>query len=157
MTPDTFAITPRVETALRLMLDAHAGQADKCGQPYVLHCLRVGVACVPDEDAMIVGFLHDVLEDAPQLEERLYREMGADIYTVVRDLTRRPDETYLQYIRNLKINGSPVSITVKLADLYDNLDIRRLQLAAENGHDVARLVRKYTRALAILTDSQKLF
>lgn len=150
-------MTHRIETALCIMLEAHAGQVDKCGQPYIFHCLRIGMACAPDEDAMIVGFLHDVIENAPALEERLYREMDAAIYRAIRDLTRRSDETYAQYIRNLKINGSAVSITVKLADLYDNLDIQRLLLAAANGHDVARLVRKYIRALCILTDSQKLF
>lgn len=150
-------MTSRLESALRIMLDAHAGQTDKGGQPYIMHCVRVGLACAPDEEAMIVGFLHDVLEDAPQCEERVYREMGTPIYSAVRDLTRRADETYLQYIRTLKINGSPISITVKLADLYDNLDIRRLLLASQRGHDVSRLVRKYTGAVAILTDSQKLF
>ena len=39
---------------------------------------------------------------------------------------------------------------VKLANLADNLRIDRLLLAEAHGADVARLVRKYTRAIATL-------
>ena len=43
---------------------------------------------------------------------------------------------------------------VKLADLADNLRIDRLLLAEAHGADVARLVRKYARAMATLESWQ---
>jgi len=159
MKPDTFAMTARLETALRIMLDAYAGQTDKSGQPYILHCLRVGLACAPNEDAMIVGLLHDAIEDSSRpadIHRVIGRLLGTYILARVMDLTKCANEPYVDYINRIKARGG-ISITVKLADLYDNLNIRRLQLASDKGHDVALLVRKYTRAVAILTDSQKIF
>ena len=47
---------------------AHAGQVDKAGQPYILHPLRVMMS-VADYDAKIVAVLHDVIEDTSMTAE----------------------------------------------------------------------------------------
>lgn len=51
-----------IEEALYLALDAHRGQVDLDGKPYILHPLRVGLSGQNDKE-IIAGLLHDVIED----------------------------------------------------------------------------------------------
>src|SRR5438270_278019 len=53
---------PTLEDAIALAVEAHRGQTDKIGQPYVLHVLRVMFRC-ETEIERIVAVLHDVVED----------------------------------------------------------------------------------------------
>ena len=50
-----------LERAIAIAAQAHAGQLDKGGAPYVLHPLRV-MQKQTCEEARIVGALHDVIE-----------------------------------------------------------------------------------------------
>lgn len=50
--------------AIEIAVEAHAGQVDKAGAPYILHPLRVMLSLDGEEDR-IVGVLHDVIEDCP--------------------------------------------------------------------------------------------
>ncbi len=56
---------PTLEDAIRLAVEAHQGQRDKIGQPYILHPLRV-MFRLTSETERIVGVLHDVIEDSKQ-------------------------------------------------------------------------------------------
>ena len=51
-----------LEKALILAAKAHTGQVDKGGAPYILHPIRVMLAC-EEEKEKIVALLHDTLED----------------------------------------------------------------------------------------------
>lgn len=51
-----------LEIAIRLAVNGHTGQHDKSGKPYILHPMRVMMAMETVEE-MIVGILHDVVED----------------------------------------------------------------------------------------------
>ncbi len=63
-----------LERAIVIAVEAHAGQIDKAGSPYVLHPLRV-MLNLRTTDERIVGVLHDVCEDCPGWDfERLRRE-----------------------------------------------------------------------------------
>ncbi len=53
-----------LERALALAANAHAGQEDKAGQPYILHPIRVMLNVRTDEERT-VALLHDVVEDTP--------------------------------------------------------------------------------------------
>jgi len=53
-----------LEKAIRIAIEAHAGQKDKSGQPYILHPLRL-MSHGQTEDERITGVLHDVVEDTP--------------------------------------------------------------------------------------------
>ena len=55
-----------LERAIALAAEAHEGQTDKAGAPYILHVLRVVLACPPG-DAQIVAALHDVVEDTDMI------------------------------------------------------------------------------------------
>ena len=52
----------QLELAIELATRFHEGQVDKCGEPYILHPLRV-MMTVQGEQARVVAVLHDVLED----------------------------------------------------------------------------------------------
>jgi (p)ppGpp synthase/HD superfamily hydrolase len=136
---------PTLEDAIALAVEAHRGQRDKSGQPYILHPLRVMLR-LEGEPARMAAILHDVVEDTPYTLERL-REMGYPpaVLAAVERLTRRSGETYEAFIE--RVSEDPLAARVKLADLEDNLDVRRLD--AVGGKDVERLNR-YLKARARL-------
>lgn len=132
---------PTIEDAIALALQAHRGQLDRAGQPYILHPLRV-MMLVSGIEARIVAVLHDVVEDTPTTLDDL-RALGYSeaIVTAVDHLTRRDDETYEQFIERIKPH--PLARHVKLADLMDNMDLRRIDHLGEG--DLERL-RRYQAA-----------
>lgn len=129
-----------LEDAIALAVQAHRGQADHYGQPYVLHPLRVMLRVDSDYERM-AGVLHDVVEDTPHTLEDL-RSMGypEEVVEAVDCLTRRPTETYGALIERAAAN--PIARRVKLADLEDNMDIRRMSAVTEK--DLERLQRYLT-------------
>ncbi len=132
-----------LEDAIALAVQAHRGQRDKVGQPYILHALRVMLRLETEHERM-VGVLHDVVEDTPYTLDELRRLGYPDpVIVAVDGLTRRPEETYEQFIERASAN--PIARRVKLADLEDNMDVRRLPAVTEQ--DRARLDR-YVRARA---------
>ena len=50
-----------LERAIAIAAQAHAGQLDKGGAPYILHPLRV-MQRQASEEAQVVGVLHDLIE-----------------------------------------------------------------------------------------------
>ena len=83
-----------LESAIRVAVEAHAGQRDKQGQPYILHPLRVMLAF--DDDLLhAAAVLHDVLEDTPVTAAEL-RERGLSeaVIEIVETLTKRTTDTY---------------------------------------------------------------
>ena len=124
--------------------EAHHGQFDKAGEAYIWHPLRVGFSLLPDVDACIVGLLHDVFEDAPEnanLQWRIDKDLMKDVIT----LTRIAGEPYEEYI--LRVKTRPRAAIVKLADLADNLDMTRYNLALARGADPEKMLALHTRYL----------
>jgi (p)ppGpp synthase/HD superfamily hydrolase len=118
-----------LDQALAIAVEAHRGQVDKAGQPYILHPLRVMMRlATPDE--RIVAVLHDVVEDSPTSLADL-RQAGFDevIVRAVDHLTRREQETYEAFIERASLD--PLAKRVKLADLEDNMTVTRLQTLDE--------------------------
>ena len=132
----------RLETAIMHSLMRHAGQVDKSGMPFILHPLRVMFRLETELEQM-VGVLHDVIEDSDLSFDDL-RQMGYadEILTALDGVTRREDESYDEFVR--RSQAHPISRRVKLADLEDNMDLRRLPVTRTE-KDVARLQR-YRRA-----------
>ncbi len=134
-----------LDKALQLMLKAHAGQKDKGGEPYVLHPLRLMFRLEGPEERM-VALLHDVVEDSALTLDSLRREgFSAAVVDAVDCLTRRKGESYEVFIQRVAAN--PLAVKVKVADLSDNLDLRRLKQVGDA--DLQRL-RKYHHALGVL-------
>ena len=112
-----------LEQAIALAAQAHAGQVDKAGAPYILHCLRVMLA-VEGRDERIVAVLHDIIEDTAVTASYL-RSMGFSetVIEAVVALTRLDGESYEAFIGRVHLNS--LARTVKMADLRDNMDLSR--------------------------------
>ena len=138
---------PGLEDAIALAVQAHHGQRDKAGRPYILHPLRVMMRLETDEERT-VAILHDVVEDTPWTLERL-RGLGypEGVLSALDALTRREGESYEAFVERLR----PLALArrVKLADLEDNMDVRRL--AEVTPKDAERLAR-YRAAWARLRE-----
>ena len=128
---------PGIEDAILLAAQAHRGQVDKVGQPYILHLLRVMLR-LEGEAAQVVGVLHDLVEDTGYTLDDL-RGLGysEEVVQAVDCLTHRPDESYEQFIERASANR--LARRVKRADLEDNMDVRRLPAVSEK--DAERLSR----------------
>lgn len=115
---------PTLEDAIALAVEAHRGQRDKAGQTYILHPLRVMMRLETEAERM-AAILHDVVEDTPYTLERL-RALGypEEVLGALDCLTKREGESYEAFIE--RVRPHPLARRVKLADLEDNMDVRRL-------------------------------
>ena len=134
------AYPPLLQRAIELATAAHAGQTDRAGVPYITHPLRVMEACNTIEEK-IAAVLHDVVEDTAVTLDDLAKQFPPEIVEAVRCLTHLPEDTYEEYVEQIATN--PISVQVKLRDLTDNMDVRRLTAIGEP--DVERL-RRYLKA-----------
>ena len=120
---------------------AHAGQVDKGGEPYILHPLRVMLSR-KNETERICGILHDVVEDSSITLDDLRREgFSTEIIAVLDCLTKRNGESYEEFID--RILSNEIACQVKLADLYDNMNVSRIENFTDK--DEAR-IKKYKAA-----------
>jgi guanosine-3',5'-bis(diphosphate) 3'-pyrophosphohydrolase len=134
-----------LEKAIRIAVEAHAGQVDKAGRPYILHPLTLMMQMESDE-ARIVAVLHDVIEDTDVTAADLAAAGFPDaVLAALALLTHRKGVPYEEYIQQIK--RDPLATQVKLADLAHNLDIRRL--TAVTAKDRARCAQ-YIRARKLL-------
>ena len=133
---DVLNDNPLLQRAIAIAVSAHDGQTDRSAKPYVTHPLRVMQGCAT-LDERIVAVLHDVVEDTSVTFDDLSRDFPPHIVDAVRCLTHTPDKTYEQYIEQVASN--PIAVQVKLRDLSDNMDIRRL--ASLSAGDIDRLHR----------------
>ncbi len=137
--------TPMTKKAMRIAYDAHHGQLDKTGTPYIFHPFHVAET-MTSEAAVIVALLHDVIEDTDITPEALAQEgFSEDILIALSLLTHNPAEEYMDYISRL--STCPLALEVKLGDLRHNSDITRL-----DGLDAQMEARqkKYAKAIHLL-------
>ncbi len=133
--------------AIKLAIKAHGHQVDRTGQPYIGHPFRVMTAGHTLEEK-IVGALHDLVEDTHIRLMDLSKEgFSEEVIDAVHALTKLENEDYDHYLRRVMRNN--LATRVKLNDLTDNMDIRRLKIITDD--DVARM-RKYLNAYNQLTD-----
>jgi (p)ppGpp synthase/HD superfamily hydrolase len=139
-----------LERAIAIAAEAHAGQVDKAGAPYVLHPLRMMLR-VTSNDERVVAVLHDVCEDCPGWTlDRLRAEGFPDhVIDALRSVTKRDGEDYEGFVRRAAAN--PIGRRVKLADLEDNCDLSRI--AAPTQRDFER-IEKYQRAIELIRRSE---
>lgn len=131
-----------LERAIEIATEAHRGQFDKVGNDYIQHPLRV-MAAGKTTNEKIVGVLHDVVEDTNWTFERLATEgFSSEVIEALRCVTKLSEgEPYDKFIARVKTNK--LAVAVKLNDLTDNMDIRRLPYISDK--DVKRL-KKYLKA-----------
>ncbi len=133
--------------AIEIATEAHHDQKDRYGAPYVLHPLRV-MQRLATPTERIVGILHDVVEDTHWTFEQLSREgFPEPILAALRSVTKREGEDYDHFVKRSAADA--LGKAVKIADLEDNMDLRRLPDLSEK--DIPRL-QKYLKAWRFLTE-----
>ena len=132
---------------MRIAYDAHHGQVDKGGLPYIFHPMHLAEA-MEDEISCCAALLHDVVEDTDVTMEDLAKEFPDEVIEVLKLLTHPKEVPYFDYVRNIK--GNPIAVKIKLADIAHNSDQSRCpNLTREQ---LAYFQSKYQKARAILTE-----
>ncbi|HZV36401.1 MAG TPA: GTP pyrophosphokinase [Verrucomicrobiae bacterium] len=110
-----------LERAIEVAVQAHHGQRDKSGGPYILHPLRLMNAVRRPEEKM-VAILHDVVEDNDEWTLARLRKEGfpVDVLEAIDHLTRRKDETNDEFVN--RAVSHPLARKIKIRDLEDNLN-----------------------------------
>lgn len=138
-----------LDKAIKIASVSFEGKYDKGGKPYILHCLHVMDAVKHlGERYMIVGVLHDLIEDTEWTAEMLWKE-GFDSITVnaIDHMTHKRGDDYFEYIR--KVAMDPISKEIKKADLKHNSDITRMKGLRKKDFD---RLEKYHKAFEYLKD-----
>lgn len=136
-----------LDTAVMIANNAHFGQKDKSGKPYILHPLRLALK-MSSPDEQIVAVLHDVLEDSSTTVEDIERYgFSENVIDALICLTKQDKESYMDYVARVKLNK--LATIIKICDLQDNLNITRLESLEDA--DFQR-IKKYHDALGFLTD-----
>lgn len=131
-----------LEKAVQIAVNAHMGQKDKAGYPYIFHPLRV-MHKMNTTDAKIVAVLHDVVEDTGLSADDLI-EQGIPKHLVItlRLLSKQKNMSYEDYIARIAEN--PLATRVKLADIKDNMDVSRLkELTPEDTERLKQYIENY--------------
>ena len=138
--------TEQTKKAMIIAYNAHHGQVDKSGVPYIFHPIHVAEQMETEEEC-IVALLHDTVEDTNITFEVLEKEFSATVIEALKLLTHDESIDYFDYVRKLKNN--PIAKKVKLADLYHNSDITRMENPTEKD---CKRKEKYHKAILILLE-----
>lgn len=91
------------EKAMKVAYEAHHGQTDRSGTPYIFHPFHVAEQ-MDDELSVCTALLHDVIEDTEITFEDLTGEFPEEVVEALRCLTRDKNMNYFDYIRKLRKN-----------------------------------------------------
>jgi (p)ppGpp synthase/HD superfamily hydrolase len=146
-----------LQKAIDLAVRAHRRGEDPPGEPYIIHpfrvLLRVSQADDAHQDANLrcTAILHDVLERG-ELTPKALRDAGMPprVIRAVQLLTHRKGTTYADYVIRLKPDA--LARAVKIADLMDNADLRRVTFRAGKVKKDSRRVIRYAASYKFLTD-----
>ena len=138
--------TELIQKAVSIATAVHAGQLDKVGMPYIMHPLRVAEKC-STTDEKVVAILHDTIEDGNiSPEYLLHQGFSQRIVNAVLSVTKEKSEDYEAFVKRTSLN--PIGRVVKLRDIEDNMDIRRLETLDETAF---KRLQKYHKAFKYLT------
>lgn len=133
--------------AIKLAYQAHDGQVDKAGMPYILHPIHLAEQ-MDDEISTCVAILHDVVEDTDVTFEDLEKEFPESVLVPLRYLTHEKGVPYMEYVERILDND--VAMKVKLADIDHNMDQSRFSGMAVDEKTMEYFRNKYTKAKALL-------
>ena len=129
------------QLAEEIATKAHEGQFRRGGiVPYIEHPKAVVSRVGSDPDAVIVAWLHDVIEDTHHTAQSLIEAgIPSNLVSAVTILTKTGEATYDDYLE--QVASSPVATKVKVADMLSNLSDNPTQ----------KQMRKYAKGLLRLT------
>ena len=142
-----------IKKAYKIAVEAHEGQIDKGGNPYINHPLAVA-KLVKTEIEKTVALLHDVVEDTSiTLQDLKKSGFSRAVIDAVDCITKRESESLSSYLARVKSNS--VATIVKIADLTHNSDISRIPTPSPKDYD---RLKRYKRELDFLYDpNSKIF
>lgn len=142
--------TELTKKAMKIAYEAHHGQVDKGGSPYIFHPYHLAEQ-MDDEISTCAALLHDVVEDTDITFADLEKDFPPDVINVLKLLTHADDEEYYVYVRRLKDN--PIAKKIKLADIAHNSDQSRLVGTDKDNPETKEYFRKkYAKAIEILNE-----
>ena len=123
-------MTQKGELLSRMLLfatNAHHGQFDKSGQPYILHPITVmHMLQTDDEELQCIALGHDLVEDCKVTYQDLWDQGFTErVIEGIKSMTKVPGETKEEY--KAKVKSNPDAVQVKMCDLRHNSDITRLK------------------------------
>ncbi len=139
--------TPLTYKAMHIAYNAHHGQLDKSGAPYIFHPIHLAEQ-MDDEFSCCAALLHDVVEDTDVTLDDLQKDFPEEVVEAVRLLTHKKDVSDVEYLTAIKAN--PIALKVKLADNAHNSDQSRCCGIEVSEEKKARWRVKYTQAREIL-------
>lgn len=113
--------------------EMHEGQLRKSGEPYLIHPLAVAEILADlgmDEDTIVAGILHDVVEDTPYTSEELIEDFDAEVGLLVDGVTKlgslkfeSKEERQAENLRKmfLAMSKDIRVLIIKLSDRLHNL------------------------------------
>ncbi|MEC4015948.1 HD domain-containing protein [Streptomyces sp. H27-D2] len=136
-----------------LAAEAHAGQTDRIGVPYVEHVRAVARGLAPISERLAqAGLLHDVVEDTEwTLDGLLAAGVPAEVVALVDAVTNRPGVPYEAMIRSIVEAAEAGDEEVALLKIADNAhNSHPDRTAALPAGDRKRLEAKYRAARRLL-------
>lgn len=135
----------KLELAEIVMLEAHKGQYrnDKI-TPYSVHpinVVRILKKLVQDEEILIAGYLHDVLEDTDYPPSKILDRFGQRVLDLVNELTFEKNSDKELYWKQVNALSKDAKI-IKMADILHNL--------SDKGKKTENFVHKRIHALEII-------
>lgn len=141
--------TELTRKAMVIAYNAHHGQEDKSGVPYIFHPVHLAEQ-MHDEYSVCVALLHDTVEDTNLTFDDLAKEFPKEIVDAVALLTHDKSESYETYLKKIKTNS--LAMAVKMADIEHNSTFARIPSGALTQQTMDKLTRKYDKAKKILSE-----
>lgn len=115
-----------LEKCLRFAVEAHSGQEDRHGVPYIFHAIRVSNRCMLITQKQL-ALVHDCFEDGPlDLCKKMKEELPEELISSLALLTRDERYSYEDYIERICLSGDCDAMVVKIHDLADNCSLYRM-------------------------------
>ncbi|QIW86890.1 hypothetical protein AHP1_591 [Aeromonas phage Ahp1_CNU-2021] len=133
--------TTTMGQAYALVSKLFADKTDKGGNPYFEHCLSVmnGLCCNATFIERLAALGHDVIEDIEGGRDILLcNGWPLEAIEIIESVSKVPGETDAQYKAKVKANDR--GIKVKMSDLRNNSDIRRMKNKIPTARDIQRVI-----------------
>ncbi|MGN0160232.1 MAG: GTP pyrophosphokinase [Lachnospiraceae bacterium] len=139
--------------AQQIAYNAHQGQVDENGVPYILHPTTVSARC-NSMAGKIVGMLHDVIEDTNVTYDDLRKEGFPEfIIEAIRCVTKEKNYDTKEYFERIKANS--IAREVKYQDLIHNTeDIRQVFRNEQEEEMISIRTHKYYLEAEYLFDDK---